>query len=230
MIFDVFRLSHALLWAMTLHISTGDVSGRLRLRDCQAARLPLASLLVRHMGVSIEKKKIPERIDRSRVGLIYIYIYHVRIYVVSTIIHLFILLYIILYIRISIYFCILNSGLSTENVRDTFYGNSLEVRCSMKLIGCIFVTYIYTYIERESMIYTIIIYNIYWTAGGTCRIGACNVCIIFDAWLAVQHSFPKILQLATDLVTQHVEVYLASFLWAKSLDTQGVEHWVVSRF
>ena len=40
--------------AMTLHISTGDVSGRLRLRDCQAARLPLASLLVRHMGVSIE--------------------------------------------------------------------------------------------------------------------------------------------------------------------------------
>lgn len=36
----------------------------------------------------------------------------------------------------------------------------------------------------------------------------------------------QILQLSTDLVTQDVEVYLASFLWAESLDTQGVEHWV----
>ena len=53
----------------------------------------------------------------------------------------------------------------------------------------------------------------------------------FDTRLAVQHNFPKttdlvnvsqILQLSTDLVTQHVEVYLASFLW-ESLGPQGVE-------
>ena len=59
----------------------------------------------------------------------------------------------------------------------------------------------------------------------------------FDARLAVQHNFPKttdlvnvsqILQLSTDLVTQHVEVYLASFLWAESLGPQDVELWGVS--
>ena len=150
MIFDVFRLSHALLGAMTLHISTGDVSGRLRLRDCQAARLPLASLLVRHMGVSIEKNMFPERIDRSHVALICIYIYHVRIYCFHnyTSIHI---LYIILYIRISIYFCILNSGLFTENVRDTFwtfFGGAMQHE-----IDRMYLCNIYIYIERENLWY-----------------------------------------------------------------------------
>ena len=58
------------------------------------------------------------------------------------------------------------------------------------------------------MIYTIIIYSIYWTAGGTCRIGACNVCIIFSCRAGSPAQFPQdidlvnvsqILQLATDM-------------------------------
>lgn len=144
MIFDVFRLSHALLWAMTLHISTGDVSGRLRLRDCQAARLPLASLLVRHMGVSIKKKMIPERIDRSRVGLIciYIYIYIMYVCIVSTIIHLFIY-HILYYIYVYLYTFAFWTLDSLQRMWEILFGHSLEVRCSMKLIRCIFVTYTY---------------------------------------------------------------------------------------
>ena len=87
-------------------------------------------------------------------GLICIYIYIVytscryilfpQLYIYS-----YTVLYIILYIRISIYFCILNCGLFTENVRDTFwtfFGGAMQHE-----IDRMYLCNIYIYIERENL-------------------------------------------------------------------------------
>lgn len=91
---------------------------------------------------------IPERIDRSRVGLIYIYIVYTSCrYILFPQLYIYSFYYILYYIYVYLYTFAFWTLDSLQRMWEILFGNSLEVRCSMKLIGCIFVTS--TYIERE---------------------------------------------------------------------------------
>lgn len=76
------------------------------------------------------------------VWYVYIYIYIMYVCIVSTIIHLFIY-HILYYIYVYLYTFAFWTLDSLQRMWEILFGHSLEVRCSMKLIRCIFVTYTY---------------------------------------------------------------------------------------